>query len=76
MLTNRPVLVPQNTVIRIQPRSPAEGVFLTIDGQVGTPIEEGDTIICRSSDYSLRLIRPPHQMFFDVLRQKLKWGER
>jgi len=76
MLTNRPVLVPENTVIRIQPRSPAEGVFLTIDGQVGTPIEEGDTIICRSSDYSLRLIRPPHQMFFDVLRQKLKWGER
>jgi NAD+ kinase len=51
-------------------------VYLTIDGQVGTPIHEGDTIVFRSSNYSLRLIRPPHQMFFDVLRQKLKWGER
>jgi len=76
MLTNRPVLVPDTSVIRIHSRGPEQGVFLTIDGQVGTPIREGDTIVCRSSDYSLRLIRPPHQMFFDVLRQKLKWGER
>jgi NAD+ kinase len=51
-------------------------VFLTIDGQVGNPIREGDTLVCRSSDYTLRLVRPPHMMFFDVLRQKLKWGER
>jgi NAD+ kinase len=76
MLTNRPVLVPENSVIRVHSRGPEEGVFLTIDGQVGTPIHEGDTVVCRSSHYSLRLIRPPHQMFFDVLRQKLKWGER
>jgi NAD+ kinase len=76
MLTNRPVLVPESTVIRIEPRGSEEDVYLTIDGQVGTPIHGGDTIICRSSNYSLRLIRPPHQMFFDVLRQKLKWGER
>jgi len=76
MLTNRPVLVPDNSVIRIHSRGPEESVYLTIDGQVGTPICEGDTIVCRSSSYSLRLIRPPHQMFFDVLRQKLKWGER
>jgi NAD+ kinase len=76
MLTNRPVLVPDNSVIRVHSRGPEDSVFLTIDGQVGTPIHEGDTIVCRSSSYSLRLIRPPHQMFFDVLRQKLKWGER
>ena len=76
MLTNRPVLVPDNSVIRVQSRGPEGSVFLTIDGQVGTPIHEGDTIVFRSSNYSLRLIRPPHQMFFDVLRQKLKWGER
>jgi NAD+ kinase len=76
MLTNRPVLVPENSVIRVHSRCPEEGVFLTIDGQVGTHIQEGDIIVCRSSNFSLRLIRPPHQMFFDVLRQKLKWGER
>ena len=76
MLTNRPVLVPETSIIRVISRGPDNSVFLTIDGQVGTPIHEGDTIVCRSSNYSLRLVRPPHQMFFDVLRQKLKWGER
>jgi NAD+ kinase len=76
MLTNRPVLVPETSVIRIVSRAPGESVFLTIDGQVGNPVREGDTVVCRSSDYTLRLVRPPHMMFFDVLRQKLKWGER
>jgi NAD+ kinase len=76
MLTNRPVLVPETSVIRILSHGPDESVYLTIDGQVGNPIRDGDTIVCRSSAYSLRLVRPPHMMFFDVLRQKLKWGER
>ena len=44
--------------------------------EVGEPLEEGDIVICRSSQYYLHLVRPPHMMFFDVLRQKLKWGER
>ena len=50
--------------------------YLTIDGQVGEPLRDNDRIECRSSHYSLHLVRPPQQMFFDVLRQKLKWGER
>jgi NAD+ kinase len=76
MLTNRPVLVPETSRIRVVSRGPDESVYLTIDGQVGTPIRERDTIVCHSSQYALHLIRPPRQMFFDVLRQKLKWGER
>lgn len=76
MLTNRPVLVPETSVIRIVSLGPDESVYLTIDGQVGTPVREGDAVICRSSPYSLHLVRPPRMMFFDVLRQKLKWGER
>jgi NAD+ kinase len=75
-LTNRPVIVPETSLIRVISRAPDEGAFLTIDGQVGAPIREGDTLVCRSSNYTLRLIRPPQMMFFDVLRQKLKWGER
>lgn len=75
MLTNRPVIVPETSVIRVLSHGP-DSVFLTIDGQVGTPIQEGDTLVLRSSDFSLHLIRPPRMMFFDVLRQKLKWGER
>jgi NAD+ kinase len=76
MLTNRPVLVPETSVIRILSRGEDESVYLTIDGQVGTPVREGDTVVCHSSPFSLNLIRPPKAMFFDVLRQKLKWGER
>ena len=76
MLTNRPVLVPETSVIRVICQGPDESVFLTIDGQVGTPIREGDVVVCHSTQYTLHLIRPPRQMFFDVLRQKLKWGER
>jgi NAD+ kinase len=76
MLTNRPVLVPETSVIKCLSRGPDESVYLTIDGQVGNPIREGDAVVCRSADYSLLLIRPPKLRFFDVLRQKLKWGER
>jgi NAD+ kinase len=76
MLTNRPVLVPETSVIRVISQGPDESVFLTIDGQIGNPVQHGDTIVCRSSNFALRLIRPPRMMFFDVLRQKLKWGER
>lgn len=76
MLTNRPVLLPETSVIRVLSQGPDESVYLTIDGQVGTPIRENDVVICRSSDHSLHLIRPPRMMFFDVLREKLKWGER
>lgn len=76
MLTNRPVIVPETSVVRTRCRSDDKSVFLTIDGQIGEPLKKDDCVICRSSDHSLHLIRPPRMMFFDVLRQKLKWGER
>jgi len=76
MLTNRPVLVPETSVIRVTSHGPDESVYLTIDGQVGLPIREQDVVVCHSSNHSLLLVRPPRMMFFDVLRQKLKWGER
>jgi NAD+ kinase len=75
MLTNRPVIVSSASVIQIDSRS-EDGTFLTIDGQVGEPISKGDRIICRSSSKTINLIRPPRMLFFDVLREKLKWGER
>jgi NAD+ kinase len=76
MLTNRPVLVPETSLIRVIARGPDDSVFLTIDGQVGSPIRQDDALVCHSTQYCLHLVRPPRQMFFDVLRQKLKWGER
>ena len=75
-LTNRPVIVSDSSVIQILNLAADGDAYLTIDGQVGEPLKEQDRVICRSSRYSLSLIRPPRMLFFDVLRQKLKWGER
>jgi NAD+ kinase len=75
MLTNRPVIVPENSVIQVLSHS-EEGTFLTIDGQTGEPLSKGDRVVCRSSQKTVNLIRPPKLLFFDVLREKLKWGER
>jgi len=76
ILTNRPVIVPETSTIRITSQAEDHEAFLTIDGQIGEPLNKGDQIVCRSSTYSLMLVRPPKMMFFDVLREKLKWGER
>ena len=75
-LTNRPVIVPAKSVIRIRNRASDDEAYLTIDGQVGKPLRRDDVVVCRSSDYSIHLVRPPQLRFFDVLREKLKWGER
>jgi NAD+ kinase len=76
MLTNRPVLVAETSVVEVRCRGEDESVYLTIDGQIGEPLKKDDFVVCCSSKYALHLIRPPRMMFFDVLRQKLKWGER
>jgi len=75
-LTNRPVIVPESSVIRVVSFAEDGAAFLTIDGQVGEPLMKGDQIVCRTSVYAIHLIRPPRMLFFDVLRAKLKWGER
>jgi NAD+ kinase len=75
-LTNRPLIVPESSVIRVVCLAEDGAAFLTIDGQVGEPLLHGDQIVCRTSAYAIHLIRPPRMLFFDVLRAKLKWGER
>ena len=74
-LTNRPVIVPDESEIQmiVLYNSPT---YMTIDGQVGEILESGDRIVCRRSEHCISLVRPPDLMFFDVLREKLKWGER
>ncbi|MFB3776532.1 MAG: NAD(+)/NADH kinase [Bryobacteraceae bacterium] len=75
-LTNRPVIVPGASVIRVRNLAADGDAYLTIDGQVGEPLRRGDVVVCRSSSHSVHLIRPMKLHFFDVLREKLKWGER
>ena len=74
-LTARPVLVPGSSNIQMINLSD-DSTFLTIDGQIGEPLYHRDTVRCRASANSVKLIRPPKMLFFDVLRDKLKWGGR
>ena len=76
MLTNRPVIVPDSSEIRLRNLALDDDAYLTIDGQVGEPLKNNDLVVCRRSEHTISLIRPPKLLFFDVLREKLKWGER
>ncbi len=76
MLTHRPVVVKDSRVVTVLVIGTPEEAFLTVDGQVGIPVFEGDHITCRKSVREVRLLRHADRTFFDVLRMKLKWGER
>jgi NAD+ kinase len=76
-LTNRPVVIPGTAAVRIQPAlEDRDEVFVTFDGQAGLQLKSGDTITIVRSDARLRLIKPSTRGYFEVLRTKLKWGER
>ena len=76
-LTNRPLIIPGASTVRVQAHMETrDEVFVTFDGQAGCQLEEGDEISVRRAERTLRLIRPSTRSYFEVLRQKLKWGER
>ncbi|MBI4459946.1 MAG: NAD(+)/NADH kinase [Acidobacteria bacterium] len=75
-LTHRPVVVPDSCRIEVVVKTEAESVFLTIDGQLGLALRQDDRVVCSLSPVRVNLVSPPHKEFFDVLRRKLKWGER
>jgi NAD+ kinase len=77
MLTNRPLVVAGTSEIAVEPdMNGNDEVFVTFDGQSGHALQAGDVITIRRSDRPLRLVRSSSRTYFDVLRQKLKWGER
>lgn len=75
-LTNRPLVLPDDAVIELQLKSMSEGVLLSLDGQVGFTLSPGDTVEVRRSPHSTILLKPCGRDAFDILRTKLKWGER
>jgi NAD+ kinase len=75
-LTQRPLVVPDSTRIEVGFAAGDEAVYLTLDGQMGIELKHGDRVaVTRASD-SLRLVRPARQTYFEILHNKLKWGER
>ncbi len=76
MLTNRPILLPDEAALRAILLSRDERVILTLDGQIGFPLEFGDEVTVKKSSYAVNLITSKSRGYFEVLRTKLKWGER
>jgi NAD+ kinase len=74
-LTHRPLVVPDSAVIEILLRSDEEVAYLSLDGQPGLDLKDGDRVRCRRSEHKVSLFRTDAD-FFHVLRTKLKWGER
>jgi NAD+ kinase len=74
-LTHRPLVVPDAAAVELLLRSDEEVAYLSLDGQPGLDLCDGDRVRCRRSEHSVSLFRTDHD-FFHVLRTKLKWGER
>src|SRR5436190_15988106 len=76
-LTNRPIVIPCASPVRMQPRlEDRDEAFVTFDGQAGFQLQAGDEIrVCRA-ERTLRLIRPSTRSYLEVLREQQKWGER
>ena len=74
-LTHRTLVVRDTCEIEIVVRTGEEDAYLSVDGQVGMPVLDGDRVRCRKSQCQVQLLHT-HGTFFDVLRAKLKWGQR
>lgn len=75
-LTNRPMVLPDTAVVEITVRSPDEDVVLSLDGQENTKLHSHDTVEIRKGTSTVPLVQSATRTYFDVLRSKLRWGER
>ena len=73
-LSNRPIVVPDTAEIELILKTENEEVALTLDGQVGFELKAGDSVKIRKSRTTFNLVQPPNRNYFDVLRDKLRWG--
>jgi NAD+ kinase len=76
LLTLRPIVVPSSSNVCIHVVGVPNETYLTVDGQEGVSVQVDDLISCRRSEHTVRLLRHQPNGLFNVLRSKLKWGER
>lgn len=74
-LTHRPLVVRDSSEIEIVVKTGDEEAYLSVDGQVGMPVRDEDRVHCRKAEYKVQLLHI-RRAFFEVLRTKLKWGQR
>ena len=73
-LSNRPIVVPEDATIELLLKTDREEVTLTLDGQVGFSLNVEDRVVIRKSSVAFNLVQPSNRNYFDVLRDKLRWG--
>ncbi|HEY2847078.1 MAG TPA: NAD(+)/NADH kinase [Pyrinomonadaceae bacterium] len=73
-LTNRPIVIPDAAEIELELKHENEGVVLSLDGQIGYSMVASDIVRIRKSSSTFNLVQPSNRNYFDVLRDKLKWG--
>lgn len=76
LLTIRPIVVPGESAISVKVTGVPNETYLTVDGQEAVPMRVGDEVHSCRSKYRVRLVRLKANGLFNVLRSKLKWGER
>jgi len=75
-LTNRPLILPDTAVLEVVLKSENEDVYLTLDGQVGVTLKHRDIVEAKKAEHSMYFIMCPQYDYYQMLRTKLKWGER
>jgi len=75
-LTNRPLVVPDSMTLELGCSAGDDAAYLTLDGQVGVELKPGDRVVIRKAPTRVKLVRPSRKTYFEILRSKLKWGER
>jgi NAD+ kinase len=69
------LIVPVTAQIEVMLTSRDDGAMATLDGQVGVALTQGDTVEIHAAEHLTRLIRFPESSYYEVLREKLKWGD-
>jgi NAD+ kinase len=75
-LTHRPVVLPGSSRVELRARARGGAVRLTVDGQTGLPLREGDHVVVSRSAHPVQLVVSPFRDHFAILREKLGWGTR
>ena len=75
-LSSRPLVIPDTVTVDVTIKTPRESVFLTVDGQVGVALRTDDLVRVKKAEQMVELVVPSSQTFYDILRQKLRWGGR
>ncbi|MFZ3214975.1 MAG: NAD(+)/NADH kinase [Candidatus Acidiferrales bacterium] len=76
MLTNRPLVVPDTAQVELDFSASGEPVFLTLDGQIGFQLQPQDRVVISKAATKVQVVSPPRKNYYEILRSKLRWGER